>query len=113
MSKKAILIWCYAIFVLLGGFIGFVIAHSFASLITSTLFATILSICGVFVWKNNFKAYRFALTTIFFLFAFFCYRFFLTYKLMPGGIMAAISGILFCYLLYSFKDCREKSNLSC
>src|SRR5262245_7372124 len=103
MKKNAILIGCYAILILIGGIIGHVVANSLASLIASSLIALILFGCTALIWKGNSMAYHTATFLTAFLLAFFTYRFFLSYKLAPGGIMALISGILFIYLFVQRK----------
>lgn len=103
MKQKAILIGCYAGLILIGGIIGHVVAHSLISLIVSSIFALLLFACSVLTWKGNRLAYQCATVLVFSLFAFFSYRFFLTHKLAPAGIMAMISGCLFIYLLATRK----------
>jgi uncharacterized membrane protein (UPF0136 family) len=98
MKGKAIIIAGYALLILIGGIIGHLVAHSLASLIASSIFALLLLGCAVLVSKGNSTAYHVATLLVACLLAFFTYRFFLTYKLAPGGIMAVISGILFIYL---------------
>jgi uncharacterized membrane protein (UPF0136 family) len=103
MKEKAIIIGCYAILILIGGIIGHVVANSLASLIASSLIALILFSCTALIWKGNMAAYHTATVLIASLLAFFTYRFFLTYKLAPGGVMAMISGVLFIYLFMQRK----------
>ena len=98
MKQKSIVIGCYATLVLIGGVIGYVVAHSLISLIMSSIFAALLLGCSVFIWKGHLTAYHTAMAIVFCLLAFFCYRFLLTNKLVPAGIMALISGALLAYL---------------
>jgi uncharacterized membrane protein (UPF0136 family) len=105
MKEKATLIGCYALLIFIGGLIGYLIANSLVSLIASSIIALILLGCAVFVWKGNLIAYYTSTLFTAFLLAFFTYRFFLTYKMAPGGIMAIISGILFIYLFMQRKKC--------
>jgi uncharacterized membrane protein (UPF0136 family) len=99
MKQKSIVIGCYATLIFIGGLIGYLVAHSVISLIVSTLFTLLLFGCSIFVWKEHLPAYYTAIATVFCLSAFFCYRFFLTYKLAPAGIMTLISAGLFIYLI--------------
>lgn len=99
MKKKAIIIGCYSILILIGGIIGYVIANSLASLIASSLIALILLGCTALVWKGNLVAYHTTTLLTACLLIFFTYRFFLSYKVAPAGIMALISGILLIYLV--------------
>ena len=98
MNQKAILISSYAALILVGGIIGYVAAGSFISIAVSSVFALLLFACSYFVMNGNQMAYTIATTLIFCLMLFFGYRFFLTYKIAPGGIMAIISAALFAYL---------------
>lgn len=107
MKQKSIVIGCYATLNILGGIMGYVIAHSLTSLIASGAIACILFICMAFIWKGNQKAYYIATAIVGCLCLFFAYRFSLTYKLAPGGIMALISGGLFFYLMIQRKIYSE------
>ena len=98
MKEKAALIGCYTFLVFIGGMIGYLSANSLPSLIASSIFGIILSICTTLIWRGNLKAYYVATFVIAFLSIFFTYRFLLTYKIAPAGVMAFISGILFIYL---------------
>lgn len=104
MKQKAIVIGCYTLLVLIGGLIGFFIAHSLISLIASSVFTLLLLSCSALVWKGHVAAYHTAMGVIFCLFLFFSYRFALTHKLMPAGIMALMSGCLFIYLAITRKQ---------
>lgn len=103
MKEKAIIIGCYALLIFIGGLIGHITANSLASLIASSIIALILLGCAALVWRGNLTAYYASALFTAFLLAFFAYRFFLTYKMAPGGIMAIISGILFIYLFMQRK----------
>lgn len=103
MKQKAIIVGCYAFLILIGGIMGYIIANSLASLIGSSIIALLLSICTAFIWRRNLIAYHLATFITACLLGFFTYRFLLTYKLAPGGIMAIISGILFTYLFIQRK----------
>jgi len=98
MQKKAILVGCYALLIFLGGIVGYIAANSLPSLIASGLFSFVLSICTPLISRGSLKAYDTAILMTLVLAAFFIFRFFLTYKFMPGGVMALVSGILVAYL---------------
>lgn len=104
MKQKSYLIGFYSFLIFVGGMIGYIAAQSLISLIVSSLFALALSACSFFVGKGYRIAYDIAIGIIFTLLTFFVYRFALTSKLMPGGIMACISGALFFYLLIKRKQ---------
>ena len=101
MQKKSLIIFIYAVLVLGGGLIGYAVAGSIASIVASSAFATILFITGYLVSIGNKLAYDLTLFVILFLTAFFGYRFFLSYKMMPGGVMSLISALTFGYLIAS------------
>lgn len=103
MKQHAIAIGCYALLNLVGGLIGFFVANSFASLIASAFFSSILFFCVLKIWKGNRMAYDIATSTTLILFLFFTYRFFLTHKIMPAALMSIVSGVLFVYQTMSRK----------
>lgn len=103
MKQKSIVIGCYAILILIGGIIGHVVAHSSISLIISSVVAVVLLTCSTLIWKGRPTAYHVATAVVFCLFAFFSYRFFLTYKIAPSGILSLISLGLFYYLMAARK----------
>lgn len=98
MKQNAIVVLCYALLIFLGGVIGHAVANSLASLIASSIFALILLGCAHYINKGNEAAYKIATAITALLFVFFTYRFFLSYKIAPGGIMAIISAALLVYL---------------
>jgi uncharacterized membrane protein (UPF0136 family) len=104
MKQNSILIGCYASLILVGGMIGYLAAHSMISLIASSLFALLLFFCSVLIWNGYLTAYHSAMGLIFCLLFFFVYRFSLTYKMAPAGIMAIISAVLFLYLAAARKQ---------
>lgn len=105
MKKKAVVIWIYALIVLIGGLIGYLTANSLPSLLASSVAALVLFICGFFMQKEQSWAYYAASLLVGGLLAFFAYRFFLTYKIMPAGVMVLLSGLVFGYLV----KCRKCS----
>lgn len=109
MKQKSLIIGSYATLILIGGVIGFVVAHSLISLIVSSLFALFLFVCSIFIWKGHSRAFQIAMMTVFCLFLFFSYRFLLTNKLAPAGIMSCISGALFVYLAATRKQMYKAS----
>ena len=104
MKQKAIVVAIYALLILVGGIIGHAIANSMTSLIASSLIAILLFICSAFIMKGHLWAYHTVTALSALLLLFFTYRYFLSYKIAPGGIMAAISGILLIYLIAQRKS---------
>lgn len=81
----------YALIVLIGGVIGFIKAQSMASLAMSLFFAGLLSISSWLMLNNRRIGYYLALGCIGFLAFFFLYRFVITVKIMPAGLMSLVS----------------------
>lgn len=104
MKEKAMIIGCYALLILIGGIIGHLVANSLISLIVSSVIAGMLFVCSGLVMRGNMPAYHVATLITACLLAFFAYRFSMTYKIAPSGIMALISGVLFIYLILQRKQ---------
>lgn len=81
----------YALLVLIGGLIGYIKAQSFASLVMSLSSVAALGLSCWLMMKNKRAGYFLALAVIGILGLFFVYRFVMTVKLMPAGIMALAS----------------------
>lgn len=103
MKKTGWIVLTYALIVFLGGIFGYVKAGSVPSLVMGVSFAAILGI-SAFIMSNGKKygfSIAFAATAI--LTAFFLYRFLVTYKFMPAGLMCLISVAVLCWLLTNWK----------
>jgi uncharacterized membrane protein (UPF0136 family) len=81
----------YSLLVVMGGVIGYVQAHSYASLYMGLAFGISLSLCSLLMLKGKKAAYLVALVLMCILALFFCYRFALTQKFMPAGLMLVLS----------------------
>ena len=91
MKKAALLISIYAFLVLLGGIIGYYKAASIASLASGVVFGLTLAVCAWITFKNQLVGVYTALGTTLVLEMFFIYRFTLSWKFMPAGMMSAVS----------------------
>lgn len=109
MQKKSIIIGIYATLVLVGGIMGYLMAHSVISLVIATVVAFLLFICSFLVWRNNHMAYDATIGILFVLFIFFGYRFLMTYKMMPGGMMTLVTALVLGYLMMRKKAVRNLS----
>ncbi len=98
MKPQAIVIGSYALLNLIGGIIGFAVAGSLTSIVASAFIAVALLLCAWYVLKGNQIAYQIAFFLTLLLIAFFSYRYFLSWKIAPGGIMALISCSVLLYL---------------
>lgn len=104
MQKKSLVIGLYAVLVLVGGLIGFFVAHSTASLLASGPIAFFLLGCSIFVRRGSTLAYNLTLGILGCLFIFFGYRFLLNYQIMPAGMMTLVTAGVFAYLVTSRKS---------
>lgn len=91
MKLSACIVLTYALLIFVGGVIGFNQAHSLPSLIAGSLSALLLLACSLGMFKRSVLAYTLAMALILALMLFFSYRFVLTGKIMPAGMMAVIS----------------------
>lgn len=94
MKRESLFITCYAVLLIIGGLIGYFTAGSLASIFMASGFAAILFVCSFFVHSGNKVAYDVAMGVVLCLLLFFGYRFFLTFKIAPAGIMTLISAAL-------------------
>lgn len=106
MKKSAIFVVVYAILVFIGGLMGFLKANSLPSLIMSGSFAFLLLDCAYFIWRGYNKALIIAIGLQLLLLVFFCYRFYLSFKFMPAGMMIALTCLCIGALIYQ-KACKK------
>ena len=101
MSRISIfVVVVYAIFVFVGGLIGFLKAQSNASLIMGSIFAILLFLSAGGMWKGMPWSYFGALACASFLLFFFGYRYFQSLRMMPAGLMVLLSIIVLISLLF-------------
>lgn len=93
MKFSAWIVLVYAFIVFLGGIMGYVQAQSLPSLFAGIASATVLFVCAWGMFKRSFLAYSLAMVLILALTLFFGYRFALTGKFMPAGMMILVSAI--------------------
>jgi uncharacterized membrane protein (UPF0136 family) len=106
-------IGAFALLLILGGFYGFIKAHSIISLAISSFFGLILLLCTLLIYKEKIPALYVATACICFLHVFFLYRFFKKFKLMPAGLFVLITTALGAPLLYYLTNrIKEKSYIS-
>lgn len=91
MLFPAVVTGIYSCLVIMGGIIGYVQAQSYASLYMGLAFGVSLSLCCLPMLKGKKSAYVVALVLTCALALFFGYRFALTQKFMPGGLMFVLS----------------------
>ena len=103
MKISAWLVSVYALIILVGGVIGYSQAQSLPSLIVGVISSLLLLVCALGMHNRSTLAYTMAMAIILALTLFFGYRFALTAKLMPGGMMLLMSAFVLVTIL-----CRRK-----
>lgn len=101
MNKQR-LAWVVLAFGLLnaiGGVIGYKVAHSSGSLIAGLTMGILLIICGLGIGKKSILSYFTANFLSAILLLFFSYRLFYTGKIVPSGVMALASLVVFVLLV--------------
>lgn len=101
MKWKSYTLAAYALLLFIGGMIGFAKAHSLPSLLMGITFTVLLLICAWGMAKNCKWSLFGGRILTWFLTLFFCYRFFISFKMMPAGLMALASLIIACLLTFS------------
>lgn len=94
MKAAAWIILIYGIVVLVGGVIGHLQAGSAASLITGASFGILLLLSSIGMFRDHLFPTYAALILTLLLDAFFTYRWVLTMKFFPAGIMSLLSLIV-------------------
>jgi uncharacterized membrane protein (UPF0136 family) len=89
--KSGFFILIYAVAVLIGGFIGYIKAASVFSLATGVAASLILALSAFAMIKGRFQGFYVALSVSTLLCLFFLYRFLITTRFIPAGMMAIIS----------------------
>lgn len=99
MKIQAISLLVYGVLLFIGGIIGHLKAQSNVSLIVGTICAAAVIIAGIGMLKDYFAAFPFACVTVGAITLFFAYRYWITGKMMPGGIFTLISFGIFLLLV--------------
>ncbi|MEI8365634.1 MAG: TMEM14 family protein [Parachlamydiaceae bacterium] len=81
----------YALIVFLGGIFGYVKAESVPSLVMGVIFAAVLGISAFMIFNKKALGFYTGVGSSLFLFLFFLWRFAMTFKVMPAGIMCILS----------------------
>lgn len=93
------LVLLYSLIILGGGILGFSISHSWPSIIMGSISAILLICTAIAMFKGSVLGYFTAAGIAFLLAVFFTNRFIQTFKLMPSGLMAVISFLVFVILV--------------
>lgn len=108
MKKSAIAVGVYGVLLILGGMIGFFKAGSVISLAMGCISGALMLVCGYGMWKESKVFYKYALVLTIALATLFTYRFMMSYKFMPSGLMAILS-IMVWIVLFSRKPDSTKN----
>lgn len=110
MTKAAYVVLAYGLLIFIGGMIGFAQAHSNGSLIAGSIFSLLLILSAVMLHRKMVMGYLFSIGLTVLLIAFFGYRFYLTHKMMPAGMMCAISlAVLSTLIFYRLREMKKIS----
>jgi len=106
MIITSYIVWAYSAFLIFGGLMAWVKAHSLFSLAVSAVSGIILGILGWGIRKNCMQSLYLAAFVTAILFSVFVYRSILTMKVVPY-VIAGISFAVLVFLIY--KICQGKS----
>jgi uncharacterized membrane protein (UPF0136 family) len=81
-----VILWIYIILLVAGGVMGLVKGKSKISLITSLIFALLLSMCALRIWPFSYSVWILG-----FLLLFFGWRLLKSKKFMPAGLMVILT----------------------
>lgn len=104
MKLSALIVMLYSLMLLLGGMIGFLKAQSLVSLIMGASFALATFASAFLMLKGNIAGWWSSLILTLFLTGFFGVRFYLSHKMMPGGVMLVLSLVVLFLLLFLSKE---------
>lgn len=99
MKWSAWITLTYALIVMSGGIVGFTQAHSYPSLIAATLSATLLFMGAIGMFRKSILAYTLVVFVHLLLTLFFTYRYAITTKFMPAGLMIILSASSLIFIL--------------
>jgi len=100
MNLKTTATATYALFVLMGGLIGYLKAGSYPSLMMGTVFSMLLFFCSFAIHKKSVLGHVLTLVLTSFLLVFFGFRFFQKLTFMPAGLMVVLSLGMLCIFLF-------------
>jgi len=94
MKTRSIIVWIYALIILFGGIMGHIKAQSKASLWMGIISAVLLAASGALMYLGKKIGYHASLTLVCLLTIFFAWRFGVTLKFMPAGLMLIVSVVV-------------------
>lgn len=91
MERTSLVTIIYGILLVIGGIMGYYFAGSLASLLMSSIFATLIFLSALGMQMKQKWALPLLYLSLALLFGFFGYRFYATLKFMPSGMMAVVT----------------------
>lgn len=111
MRFTASIVTIYGLFVLMGGLIGYLTADSLPSLISGAIFGALLFASGLGIYRSSVLAFFTAMGLSLILALFFSFRFYHSLKLMPAGMMAIFSFLVFLLILTTRGKPKKKQSV--
>lgn len=109
LKKNGYILLIYAILVFVGGFMGFVLKHSVPSLVAGGVSGLALLWSSVLHFTCRKWGIYFAFVLMFLLEVFFSYRFVISEKFFPAGMMLILtSGVIILLITTLVKGSREE-----
>ncbi len=99
MKWIPIVVMIYGIILWVGGMIGYAKAHSLVSFIMGSVSAAMLVVAGITMLRPTPWGFWWAVCVTGLLAAFFAYRYYITQKLMPAGMLTILSLLVLCLLI--------------
>lgn len=96
----------YALIVIAGGIMGYIKADSTASLLMGSIFGLLLLLSAIGIITHIYLTAYLAILLTLILDAFFTYRWLITFKFMPAGLMSIISFVVLIILSVLVKSRR-------
>lgn len=93
MKWQCIVVVVYAVFILLGGIMGYVKSHSHASLIAGSVTGVILLVSAIGIYNARTWGLILAFVVTSFLTFLFGYRYYNAQVLFPSGVMTILSAV--------------------
>ena len=110
MKNKAYFLFVYSLIAFIGGMIGFLKTGSLMSIISASVIATVLIGCGIAMVQGKEIAYKMSIGLLLFVLVFFGYRYILTAKIMPAGMMILVTVITLSYLFIGNHKLTKKES---
>lgn len=111
MKKLALWQLIYALLLSSGGVIGYVKSGSSISLFAGETFATVICLCSILLFQKKQLGMYLALLVTILLSSLFLYRFILTEKWMPAGILGILSFVVLFLTVYTIFQQRKNQAL--